>query len=96
MPSISVSYHISLTLSVPHYVWQFATPAAKTACVGLLYLIIFMKSLNLIDIQKILFMCKVKANNGLDGVLTLMASPGLFYNECEISFKVTIVPLCED
>lgn len=41
-------------------------------------------------------MCKVKANNGLDGVLTLMASPGLFYNECEISFKVTIVPLCED
>lgn len=30
---------------------------------------------------------QVTANNGLDGVLTLVASPSVFYNECEISFR---------
>ena len=27
------------------------------------------------------------ANNGLDGVLTMVATPSVFFNECEISFK---------
>ena len=27
------------------------------------------------------------ANNGLDGVLTMVAAPSVFFNECEISFK---------
>ena len=31
---------------------------------------------------------QVAANNGLDGVLTLQATPSVFYNECEILFKL--------
>ena len=31
---------------------------------------------------------QVSANNGLDGVLTLQATPSVFYNECEIVFKL--------
>ena len=30
---------------------------------------------------------QVYANNGLDGVLSLIATPSAFYNECEITFK---------
>ena len=30
----------------------------------------------------------MSANNGLDGVLTLQATPSVFYNECEIVFKL--------
>ena len=30
---------------------------------------------------------QVGANNGLDGVLTMVATPSVFFNECEISFK---------
>ena len=32
-------------------------------------------------------LCQVGANNGLDGVLTMVATPSVFFNECEISFK---------
>ena len=30
---------------------------------------------------------KVATNNGLDGVLTLVASTSVFYNECEVNFR---------
>ena len=30
---------------------------------------------------------KVAANNGLDGVLTLVASTSVFFNECEVHFR---------
>ena len=34
-----------------------------------------------------LFCPKVAANNGLDGVLTLVASTTVFFNECEVHFR---------
>lgn len=33
------------------------------------------------------FPSKVVANNGLDGVLTLVASTSVFFNECEVHFR---------
>ena len=34
-----------------------------------------------------IFSPKVAANNGLDGVLTLVASTTVFFNECEVHFR---------
>ena len=34
-----------------------------------------------------LFSRQVAANNGLDGVLTLVASTTVFFNECEVYFR---------
>ena len=30
---------------------------------------------------------QVGVNNGLDGILTMVASPAVFFNECEINFR---------
>ena len=44
-----------------------------------------------------LFHCirQVAADNGLDGILTMVATPSLFFNECEVHFQFNWKSLAE-
>ena len=39
--------------------------------------------------------CQVAADNGLDGILTMIATPSLFFNECEVHFQFNWKSLAE-
>ena len=39
--------------------------------------------------------CQGAADNGLDGILTMIATPSLFFNECEVHFQFNWKSLAE-
>ena len=45
--------------------------------------------------QKKNSICQVAADNGLDGILTMIATPSLFFNECEVHFQFNWKSLAE-
>ena len=45
--------------------------------------------------QPFQWICQVAADNGLDGILTMIATPSLFFNECEVHFQFNWKSLAE-